>query len=160
MTEASFEEFVRTTAPSLMRTATLLCGDRDAGEDLLQATYARAFSRWRMVRQAENPMAYTRRIMTRTLVSQRRRRSSSELPVADVPDRPQAGADPTLRLSLLEALAMLPPKDRAVLVLRFWEDRSVAETAAELGISENACRTRTSRALTRLRVHFPALEES
>lgn len=149
-----FTAFVRATATPLLRTATLLCGDQHRAQDLVQSTYAKVFAKWARVQRAEQPVAYTRTVLTRTFLSERRRRSSTELPVETVGDRPSEGHDPSTRLALLDALALLTPSDRVVLVLRHWEDRSVAETADILGISENACRTRTSRALDRLRVHY------
>lgn len=158
-TTESFEEFVHATGRRMLRTALLLCGDHQMAEDLTQTTYAKVFARWRLVRRADNPVAYTRTILTRTYISERRRRQSSEIPVASVADRASDAPDVALRMALFQALGELSASDRVVLVLRYWEDQSVAHTAAELGISESACRTRTSRALARLRIHFPDLED-
>lgn len=157
-TTESFEEFVHATADRLLRSAVLLCRDRHRAEDLLQTTYAIVFSRWKLVARADNPHAYTRTILTRTFLSENRRKRVTELPLQDGADvGSAAGPDPTLRLTLVDALAQLPPLDRAVLVLRFWEDLSIADTARNLDISETACRTRSSRALARLRAAFPDL---
>ncbi|MGA8847623.1 MAG: SigE family RNA polymerase sigma factor [Nocardioides sp.] len=155
-----FEEFVHTTGTRMLRTALLLCGDHQQAEDLTQTTYAKVFSRWRLVSRADHPVAYTRSILTRTYLSERRLRRSGEIPVESVEDADVASqADAVgLRLALFDALAQLSAPDRTVLVLRYWEDQSVAETAAGLGISESACRTRTSRALARLRTVYPDLE--
>lgn len=90
-------------------------------------------------------------VLTNTFISHRRLRRSSELPVGEVPESAIPGGDPSTRLALLEGLRSLSRTDRAVLVLRFWEDRSVAQTAGALGISEGAVRTRTTRAAQRLR---------
>lgn len=155
-----FASFVRESSTRLLRTAVLLCGDRSEADDLVQAAYTTAFRRWRLVADAENPVAYVRQILTRAYLADRKRRPAhTELvetyeyePAAD-----QAGVE--TRLSLLDALATLPALDRAVLVARYWEDLPVAETAGLLGLSEGACRTRASRALARLRRHFPELED-
>ena len=91
----------------------------------------------------ENPTAYARTALARTFISQRRRRSWSERPTAEVPERAERAGDPELRLSLQSALAELAPLDRAVLVLRFFEDRSVEQVALDLGKNASAITTRT-----------------
>lgn len=154
-----FDDFVRNNATRLFRTALLLCGDHQEAEDLVQATYAKVFSNWRRVSQADNPVAYARTILTRTFLSARRRKRVTERPVDDPPEIPSDDRDVPLRLALLGAVARLSVSDRTVLVLRYWEDLSVAETAASLRITEVACRTRTTRALARLRTRFPDLED-
>lgn len=158
MRAGSFEEFVHATGVRMMRTAVLLCGDRDRAEDLLQSTYASVFAKWRLVSRAENPVAYARSMMTRIYIGEQRRKRVVELPLSI--DAPVPGAGSDLRLSLLQALDQLAPLDRAVVVLRYWEDLDVAQTAAQLGLSESACRTRSSRALARLRALFPSLAET
>ena len=155
----SFEELVAATGDRMLRTAVLLTGDRHAAEDLVQSTYAQVFARWRLVSRAENPAAYTRTILTRLFLSDRRRKRVRELPLLDGADGPAPPGDPTLRLSLVEALVTLPPLDRAVLVLRYFHDLPVDEVAAQTGLSSSACRTRASRALARLRTHFPDLAD-
>ena len=155
----TFEEFVAATADRMLRTAVLLTGDRHTAEDLVQGAYAQAFARWRLVSRAENPAAYTRTILTRLFLSDRRRKRVPELPLYDGADAPAASGDPTLRLTLLDALATLPALDRTVLVLRYFHDLSVAQVADQTGLSESACRTRASRALARLRTHFPDLAD-
>ena len=153
-----FDEFVRATGTRLLRTAVLLCGDPHLAEDLTQTTYAKVFVNWRKVTRADNPVAYTRAMLVRTYLSHRRRRSASEIPIDTPPETAQGPDDATLRLDLLSALALLSPADRTVLVLRYWEDLSVAQTADLLGIKETTCRARASRALARLRTHIPDLE--
>jgi RNA polymerase sigma-70 factor (sigma-E family) len=155
----SFEDFVAATGHRMLRTAVLLTGDRHTAEDLVQSAYAQAFARWRLVRRAESPAAYTRTIMTRLFLSDRRRKRVPELPLIEGADAPADRVDPALRMSLLEALATLPALDRAVLVLRYFHDLPVADVAAQSGLSESACRTRASRALARLRIHFPDLAD-
>jgi RNA polymerase sigma-70 factor (sigma-E family) len=156
---ASFEAFVHATAGSMHRTAVLLCGDHHLAEDLTQTAYAKVFASWRRVASADKPVAYTRQILVRTFLSHRRLRRSSERPVDVIPDTPSGGEDTSLRLDLLTALRSLTPDDRAVLVLRFWEDLSAADTAQLLGTTDAACRQRTARALNRIRALMPDLEE-
>ena len=148
-----FADFVRVTGPRLHRSALLLTGDHHLAEDLTQTTYAKVFASWRRVSGADDPLAYTRRTLLNAFLSHRRLRRNSELPVDPTQGReiPAPDDDPTARLDLLDALATLPPHDRAVLVLRYWEDRSVAETAIDLGLTETTVRTRSCRALQRLR---------
>jgi RNA polymerase sigma-70 factor (sigma-E family) len=143
-----FEEFARAGIPGLYRTAWLLTGDRHHAEDLVQDTLANMLKTWSRI---ENPGAYARAALARNFVSQRRRRRWSERPTAEVPERVERAGDPELRLSLQSALAELAPLDRAVLVLRFFEDRRVEQVALDLGKNASAITTRTSRALDRLR---------
>jgi hypothetical protein len=126
--DQEFTEFVRATAaPRLHRAALLLTGDHHLTDDLTQATYARVYASWQRVSRADDPLAYARRTLLNTYLSHRRLRRNSELPAdpALMPEHPGAQDDPTARVDLLDALAMLSPRDRALL-LRYWEDRSVA----------------------------------
>ncbi|GAA0963704.1 SigE family RNA polymerase sigma factor [Kribbella koreensis] len=129
----------------------MLTGDRHHAEDLVQETLAKMFRAWRGLQRIDNPPAYAQTVLARTFISQRRRRSWSEQPVSSMPERADRPGDPALRISLQNALAELAPLDRAVLVLRFFEDRSVEQVALDLGKNAGAIRTRTSRALDRLR---------
>jgi RNA polymerase sigma-70 factor (sigma-E family) len=146
-----FAAFVHSTGTQLYRTALLLTGDHHLAEDLTQATYAKAFASWRRVSTADNPVAYVRTTLFNTFLSHKRLRRNGELPSETMPERPVAPAGPELRLDLIQALGLLAPADRAVLVARYWEDRSVAETADILGISDSLVRTRARRALQRIR---------
>ncbi|WP_199485409.1 SigE family RNA polymerase sigma factor [Actinomadura craniellae] len=151
---ADYLEFASARGPHLFRTAFLLTGDRHLAEDLVQETLGKLFRSWRRVRDVDNPAAYADTVLVRTFLSYRRRRSSGERPAAVLPDVPDT-ADPisgaALRLTLLDGLARLPVQDRAVLVLRYWEDRSVEETAQAMRVSPGAVRNRSARALDRLR---------
>ena len=150
-----FEEFAHARAPHLLRSAWLLCGDAHQAEDLVQETLAKVYVRWhrRLGGPIDNPAAYAQTALVRTFLSARRRRSSGELPYAEPPDtaHPDRAAETDLQLLVADALAGLAPADRAVLVLRYLEDRSVSESAAALGVSEGAVRNRSMRALDRLR---------
>ncbi|MFJ8541523.1 SigE family RNA polymerase sigma factor [Streptomyces sp. NPDC093586] len=148
-----YAEFAGARAGHLYRSACLLtAGDTHLAEDLVQETLGRLYVHWGRVSRAENPAAYAQTVLTRTFLAHRRRRSSGERAMDVFPDLPGAAdGDAPLRLTLLAALARLPAKDRAVIVLRYWEDRSVEQTADVLHVSSAAVRTRCSRALGRLR---------
>ncbi|MFE0464366.1 SigE family RNA polymerase sigma factor [Kitasatospora sp. NPDC058965] len=156
--EAEYLEFAAARSGELYRSALLLTGgDGYLAEDLVQETLGRMYVLWRRSRWAsggrriENPAAYAHTVLVRMFLMHRRRRSSGERPDGELPELPVQPADPELRLALLDAMGRLSVRDRAVLVLRFWEDRSVEETAQVLRCSGGAVRTQTSRALDRLR---------
>ncbi|MFC5908905.1 SigE family RNA polymerase sigma factor [Streptacidiphilus monticola] len=145
-------EFAGARTPALYRSACMLTGgDTHLAEDLVQETLGRMYVHWRRVSGAENPVAYAHTVLVRSFLSHRRRRSSGETPTGYIPDAAGREGDPSLRVTLLAALGRLAPRDRAVLVLRYWEDRSVEETAHALRLSAGAVRTQSSRALARLR---------
>ncbi|WP_020580123.1 SigE family RNA polymerase sigma factor [Actinopolymorpha alba] len=146
-----FVEFASARAPQLFRTAYLLAGDWHLAEDLVQTTFGKLYASWRRVRNAENPVAYAHTVLLRTFLSHRRRRSAWEAPSDNLPEQSASGVDPALRLTLIAALGQLAPRDRAIVVLRYWEDRSVEETATLLGLRSGVVRTQSMRALTRLR---------
>ncbi|MET9514977.1 SigE family RNA polymerase sigma factor [Streptomyces sp. NPDC002994] len=155
-TEA-FREFAAGRSTHLFRSACLLTsGDTHLAEDLVQETLGRMYLLWGRVSRIGNPAAYAQTVLVRTFLTHQRRRSSAERPLAELPDTGgttggSAGDDPALRLALLHALARLAPKDRAVVVLRYWEDRSIEETADAMNVSSAAVRTRSVRALGKLR---------
>lgn len=151
-TTDDFEEFARVRTPHLYRTAWLLAGDRHHAEDLVQETLGRMFRAWRGLRRIDNPQAYAQTVLVRTFISQRRRLRLTERPTATVPELAARRGDIELRLALEQALGELQPLDRAVLILRFFEDRSAEQVALDLGKKPGAIRMRTSRALDRLRV--------
>jgi RNA polymerase sigma-70 factor (sigma-E family) len=147
--EADFEAFAAEVAAPLFRTALLLCADWHLAEDLVQETLARIYRIWPVA--LDHPLAYARRAVARTFLSHRRRRSTGERPADDLPDLGTAEPDGALRRTLLDALQTLPERDRAVLVLRYLADRSVADVATDLGMSPGAVRVAALRALARLR---------
>ncbi|MFJ8043950.1 SigE family RNA polymerase sigma factor [Kitasatospora sp. NPDC096147] len=156
--DEEFRAFAVARTGQLYRTACLLTGgDTHLAEDLVQEALGRVFAQWHRTgwfakrSRIENPAGYAHTVLVRVFLSHRSRRSSAERPVEAVPEWPAGEADPALRLTLVEALGRLGPQDRAVLVLRYWEDRSVEETAAVLQSSSGAVRTRTTRALGRIR---------
>ncbi|MEV4132774.1 SigE family RNA polymerase sigma factor [Dactylosporangium sp. NPDC049742] len=136
---------------ALLATAVLLTGSRMAGEDLLQGALERLMRSWGRVR--EDPERYLRRTMYHLAVDQwrvRRRRSEVAL-LAEPPGEPDSADAVALRQALLQALAQLPPRQRAVLVLRYWEQLSEAEAADVLGCSVGTVKSTASRGLSRLR---------
>jgi RNA polymerase sigma-70 factor (sigma-E family) len=154
--EVELREFVSARGAALARAAYLLTGDHQAAEDLVQETYVVLVRRWQRS-GAVDPEAYVRRILYSRFVDGWRRRRLAELPWASPPDAPggdEAGAA-TDRLTLQVALARLTPKQRAVLVLRFYEDLTEAQTAAALGTSPNTVKSQARVALQRLRELVP-----
>lgn len=149
--DEEFLAFASARTTHLFRTAYLMCGNWHHAEDLVQETLGKVYAAWGRRTRIENLDAYAQTVLTRTFISARRRRSSRELPLPDMPDLSLPETDTALRMTLLAGLAELPPKDRAVLVLRYWEDRSIEEVADILGFSNGAVRTRTTRALQKLR---------
>jgi RNA polymerase sigma-70 factor (sigma-E family) len=153
---ASFEEFVHARASSLLRTALLLTGqDLAEAEDLLQLVLERAYRHWARVCETGEPERYVRRILANASADRwrrLRRRPEQSLPAADaglsVPDQSAGIAD---RDYLLRALAGLPPRQRAVLVLRYFDDLSEAEIADALGCSTGTVKSQLARGLARLR---------
>ncbi|NEA43592.1 SigE family RNA polymerase sigma factor [Streptomyces sp. SID11385] len=158
--EAETEEFLRAVSPRLFRTALLLCGDHHLAEDLVQTALGKIYVSWGKVSRAEHPQAYARAILTRAYLSHVRLHRTRERPVAHLPERAARSEEPTLRLALAQALAQLTPKERAVVVLRYWEDRSVEETAKELRISQGNVRVRALRALAKLRTALESEREA
>jgi RNA polymerase sigma-70 factor (sigma-E family) len=136
----------------LLRTAYLLTGSQHAAEDLLQTVLCKAMRRWSRI---DEPMAYLRRAMVNQSASRWRRAGRlAEYLTAAVPDRPAPGDSASTiadRDELMAALATLPPRMRAVLVLRYWEDLSEQDTAAVLGCSAGSVKSQASRGLARLR---------
>jgi RNA polymerase sigma-70 factor (sigma-E family) len=150
--EQDYLDFATARAGALYRTACLLStGDQHLAEDLVQETLGRMYVHWRRVATADNPVAYAHTVLVRVFLSHRHKRSTAEHPTGQLPEEVADDRDATLRVTLLGALAQLAPRDRAVLVLRYWEDRSIEETAQALRISAGAVRTQSSRALGRLR---------
>lgn len=152
---AEFEAFAASRAEPLFRSAWLLCGNRADAEDLVQETLAKVYVRMhrRLLPALDNPAAYAQTALSRTFVSRLRRPSNGERPFAELPDRSVGThADAAeLRVDLAEALTALTPIDRAVLVLRYLDDLSVEEVAAQLGLTPGAVRNRSMRALARMR---------
>lgn len=143
---------------ALLRTALLLTGDRHRAEDLVQDALVKVALRWRRLRD-QQPDAYARRILINDHVSRwRRTRREVPLPAHD-PVAPDSAVAADRRLLLDRALAALTPRQRAVVVLRFYEDLSVHDAAAALGVTEGTVKSQTHLALRRLREAAPELSE-
>ncbi|MFF5210390.1 SigE family RNA polymerase sigma factor [Streptosporangium sp. NPDC000396] len=152
-----FREFVHARQQSLVRTAYLLTGDAHLAEDLLQSVLVKVAGHWPKLLKQGNPEAYTRKALINQYISWRRR-IRKEFPSADPPEHGHSHDDSTVnRIVLCQALARLTPKQRAVIVLRFYEDRSERETADLLGCSLGTVKSQTHHALGRLRVLAPEL---
>jgi RNA polymerase sigma-70 factor (sigma-E family) len=149
--EREFDEFVLARQQRMLRTAYLLCGDWHLAEDLTQNALAKVYVAWARIQRVDNVDAYVHRMLFRTYIDTYRRRRKQEILSAAVPDVPDAEANGEVRMALLAALARVTPRYRAVLVLRFWEDRSVSEAAEALGISEGSVKSHTHRGLQQLR---------
>jgi RNA polymerase sigma-70 factor (sigma-E family) len=151
--DEQFREFMRGRWPAMVRLAYGLTGDLGHAEDVAQAAFARAYASWARVARTGDPDAYVRRIVINENNSRFRKRRVAEHLVDAVPEPPpQSAADPlTDSEALLRALRALGPRQRAVIVLRFWMDMSEAETAAALACSVGTVKSQTSRALAALR---------
>ncbi|MFF5260802.1 SigE family RNA polymerase sigma factor [Actinomadura viridis] len=149
---AGYEEFVQARSDGLLRTAHMLTRDWALAEDLLQEAMAKAWFAWR--RLDGHPEPYVRKIIVTTFISWRRRRWRGEVPTGELPDHARGGdamGASDERDVLWRALGRLPPRQRAVIVLRFYEDLTEAETAAALGCSAGTVKSQTSKALAKLR---------
>ncbi|MER6399886.1 SigE family RNA polymerase sigma factor [Kitasatospora sp. NPDC001603] len=154
--EPTFEEFVTFRGDRLHRIAWFLTGDVHLAEDLVQTVLVRVWPKWNRVK-GNNPEAYVRRALINTHATWWRRRWRGETPTKDLPDTitsPDVFGDIDLEHDLASALRMLPPRQRAVVVLRFFEDLSVEETADVLNCHPGTVKSQTSKALRNLRRHL------
>ena len=151
-----FDEFVAARASALLRTAHLLTADPAAAEDLLQDTLVRAWSRWSRVRRADAPEAYVRRMLVNASISgwrASRRRHAGERLMAEPPDvaaPERVGRDD----ELWRAVVALPPRQRAVLALTYFEDRADAEIAELLGCAVGTVKSQRAKALRTMRTRL------
>jgi RNA polymerase sigma-70 factor (sigma-E family) len=153
--EPDFREFVLARRKPLLRTAWLLTGDWHAAEDLVQTALVRCYPHWRRF-AANNPDAYVRRAIVNVYASSWRRRWRGEIPTANLPEisvEPDEYSAVDQRHVVLTALGQLPPRQRATLVLRYYEDLSEAETAVTLGCSVGTVKSQTAKALAQLRTN-------
>ena len=152
-----FVDFVVARGPALHRTAVLLTRQEQSAEDLVQIALAKAWRSWGRI--DGNHEAYVRRIIVNEFASSWRRRWRGELPTADLPELPRGNGDgngdgdaASTRQVLMAALATLPPRQRAVIVLRFFHDYTEAATAEAMGTSVGTVKSQTFKALAALRV--------
>lgn len=151
-TDAEFTEFVNAAWPRLYRVAWLLLGDHGLAEDLVQTTLAKTYASWHQIRDAGAAGVYARTILVNTATSWFRRRSWRRELATDVLPEQADEHDASTGPDLARALADLPARQRAVVVLRFYEDLDVAETARVLEISPGTVKSQTFHALSKLRV--------
>jgi RNA polymerase sigma-70 factor (sigma-E family) len=149
-TREEFREFAVASQGHLRRSAYLLCGDWHFAEDLVQMAFDRIYRHWNRVRAADNPGAYARQVVYRCFLDSRKRRLDV-VPLEYLPEKASPAEPTETRLVVMEALKQLPPRTRAVVVLRYWEDMSVEQTAGILDISQGAVKSMASRGLTLLR---------
>jgi RNA polymerase sigma-70 factor (sigma-E family) len=150
---AGFDSFVREHSQRLGRAAYLLTGDRHLAEDLVQTALAKVAIRWEQVVAKGDPAPYVRTVIIRTAIGWRRRRWHGEVPTSPLPDTPDTGAARNVdtRDRLRRALISVPPRQRAAIVLRFYEDLSEADTAKAMGCSVGTVKSQTAKGLARLR---------
>ncbi|WP_308250114.1 SigE family RNA polymerase sigma factor [Sphaerisporangium fuscum] len=146
-----FGAFVAARATTLLRVAYLACGNEAEAEDLLQTALERTYRNWDRVRY-DSPEPYVRRVIINTAISRARRRAIlSIIPMRILPERAARSTDVDLRHLLMDALRGLPPRQRAVVVLRYWEDLSEAQTAEMLGCTVGTVKSQTFKAMAKLR---------
>jgi RNA polymerase sigma-70 factor (sigma-E family) len=150
--DRDFDTYVSAAWPRLLRSAWLLTGDWHRAEDLVQTVLARAYGRWPRLRDGQ-PDAYLRAMLATTYLSWWRRRWRTEVPVERLPDRPAPPTHPDLELrhAVAVALARLPRRQRAVMMLRYHADLTEVATAQALGLSVGTVKSYTARALATLR---------
>jgi RNA polymerase sigma-70 factor (sigma-E family) len=146
-----FVEYARASASQLRRTAYLLCRDWDLAADLTQTTLARMFVQWHRIVRRDNPHAYARQVLSRAFLDHRRTKRAHEVVTAEFGDMPGTSEDCDLRMTLIDALGRLPPRDRAIVVLRYWEDLSVETVAEILRLPTGTVTSQSARSLARLR---------
>jgi RNA polymerase sigma-70 factor (sigma-E family) len=153
-----FRQYVLGRQRSLLRTAWLLTGDRASAEDLVQTALIRAWPHWSRIAQGDGPDAYVRRVMVNKSIDWRRRRWQGEVPTEQLPEPEVSRTDRELEQVLVDAVRSLPPRQRAVIALRYLDDLSEIETAAVLGCAVGTVKSQTSKALATLRRH-PGLHD-
>jgi len=152
-----FEQYVRQRRVALFRFAVVLTGDPVLADEVLSDVLGVAYEKWALVSAAGNMHAYVRRMVVNEYIGWRRRRARTSV-VADLSELlspiPSTDSASDERAALVDELRGLPPKQRAAIVLRYYEGLPDAEIAAALGCGENAVRSNISRGLARLRVHL------
>ncbi len=160
MTDSDYEDFVRERLPHLLRYAVMLTGERELAADLVQDVLVKAFGQWPRIARTDRPDRYVLRMVTNQHLSWRRRWAvRSIVPMRDLPDRPSGddiGTTHAARDDMWQRLAELPKRQRAVLVLRYYEQLADADIADILGCSAGTVRGYAHRALATLRADLGA----
>ena len=159
--EERFREFVAIRWPGLLRMAYGLTGEWDAAEDLAQSTLTKMCLSWGRVSRADNQDAYVYRMLCNTYKGRFRRQRVAEVHTESLPERGHPGPAELVerRTTLMAAVNELPPKQRAVLLLRYFADLTEAQTAEAMGVSVGTVKSQTSRAIDRLRTSPHLVEE-
>ncbi|GAA4902505.1 RNA polymerase sigma-70 factor (sigma-E family) [Stackebrandtia albiflava] len=156
--EAEFREYVSARLERMRYFAYLSCGDWHRAEDAVQTAFEKLYVAWERPNPGSRD-AYTRRIIVNTLINEHRRGwFRRERPAGDLPPAEAPSPDRDAALSLLEALRRLPLGQRTTVVLRYWEDLSVDQTAREMGCTPSTVKSQTARAVARLRELLPDLD--
>jgi RNA polymerase sigma-70 factor (sigma-E family) len=151
--DAEFADFAATREASLRRLAILLCQDWHKADDLVQSAITKLYVHWRKAKAADSMDAYVRAIVVREFLDERRSSWARRVTLtSQLPDRPAAGIDPETALDMRAAIASLPPRQRATLVLRFYCDLSVEQAAQVLGCTPGTVKSQTAKALNSLRI--------
>lgn len=151
--DAEFMTFVRERSLALRRTAYLLCGDWSNGDDLVQESLAKVYVAWPRIGAQQAAFSYTRTTMLRTYLNEKRK-WRREVTFDEVPEHPTDDRDTALTVTLSGLLRELPSKQRAVLVLRFYQDLSIPQIATELGLPEGTVKSQISRGLATMRTQL------
>ncbi|MEV4319874.1 SigE family RNA polymerase sigma factor [Actinocrispum sp. NPDC049592] len=154
-----FADFVRSRMAALRRTAFLLCGDWHKAEDLVQNALLKAFRAWARVRPGEQD-AYVRKVLVRVAIDDSRRFWHRETAAGDLPDTPTSVVDTDESMDVRRALAALPVRQRAAVVLRYWEDLPVEEVGRLLGCAPGTVKSQCAKGLATLRRTLLVLEET
>jgi len=154
--EEAFKDYVTAQQNEWLRTACLLCGDWHRAEDLVATTVVKLYASWRKLQHVDHPDAYVRRMLVRVYIDEKRRPWRREHPTDTVPEVVVNTTDTVVhRTDLRRLLERMPARQRAVLVLRYYEDLSVEQTAEVLGCSKGAVKTLTVRAVESIRKLLP-----
>ncbi|QUH01046.1 SigE family RNA polymerase sigma factor [Saccharopolyspora erythraea] len=150
--DEEFAEYFDARVVSMRRTAFLLCGDWHRAEDLVQTALTKIYVAWPRINRGGNVDAYARQVLVRSAIDESRRSfRKRETALPEVPERGTPADDVGETVDLRNALAALPPGQRAAVVLRYWEDQSVESTAQLLGCSTGTVKSQTARGLAALR---------
>jgi len=156
---STFDDFVRARGRSLWRAAFLLTGDAQAAEDLVQTALSRTFRRYCDTSNDAAFDSFVRTTMYRTFCTWWRRSWRGETPMASLPDKTSTESGPEGQLDVFRALRELPPRQRSILVLRYFEDRSIAEVAMMLGITEGTVKSASHKGCATLRTSVHLIDQ-
>jgi RNA polymerase sigma-70 factor (sigma-E family) len=148
--DEEFAEFARAAVERLRTTAFMMCRDWHLAQDLTQTALTRLYLGWKQAREADNLTAYAQKVLLRAYLDHRRRRSTSETVTGVIHDTGYRQS-PDLRLTMLDALAQLPARDRAIVILRYFEDYRVEQVADVLDLPVSVVKSQTRRSLAKLR---------